>query len=71
MLPGAADLCGGKAACMGELTLDGRVNAAEGVLPMILGLKRHGINKFFIPEACLREAMLVKDAELFPVRSIA
>ena len=69
-LPGAADLCGGKAACMGELTLDGRVNAVEGVLPMILGLKRGGVDKFFIPQGCMPEAMLVKDVELFPVSSI-
>jgi len=69
-LPGASDLCEGKAACMGELTLDGRVNAAEGVLPMILGLKRLGVFKFFIPQACLKEAMLVKDVELYPVRSM-
>ena len=69
-LSGAADLCGGKAACLGELTLDGRVNAVDGVLPMIMGLKKTGVSKFFVPADCLQEAMLVKDVELFPVRSI-
>ena len=69
-LSGAADLCTGKAACLGELTLDGRVSAVDGVLPMIMGLKRSGVRKFFIPGACLPEAMLVKEVELYPVNSI-
>ena len=69
-LSGAEDLSNGNAACLGELTLDGRVNAVDGVLPMMMGLKKTGVNKFFIPEACLKEAMLVKDAEIYPVRSV-
>ena len=66
----AEDLCTGKAACMGELTLDGRVNAVDGVLPMLMGLRNSGVRKFFVPKACLKEAMLVKDVELYPVGSI-
>ena len=59
------ELCSGTAACLGELTLDGRINPVDGVLPMLTGLMSGGVRKFFIPAGNLSEALLVKGAELY------
>lgn len=51
-------------AFLGELTLDGRLAAVEGVLPMIIGMQRRGVKQVVIPEGNLPEAMLVKGMEI-------
>ena len=58
-------------ACFGELSLDGRVSGAEGILPMMSGMQKQGINTFMIPRENLAEASLVKGARLIPVGSLA
>lgn len=52
-------------AFLGELTLDGRLAAIDGALPMIIGLRKHGVRKIVIPPANLAEASLVKDIEIY------
>jgi magnesium chelatase family protein len=59
------------AAIIGELGLDGAVRAVRGIIGKLLGGKRHGINRFFIPAANLDQARLVPDIDVLPVSSLA
>ncbi len=60
----------GEYAFMGELSLNGDIFRIDGVLPLIMGLKACGVNKFIIPEGNMGEAGLVKNVEIFPVRNL-
>ena len=53
LLASESVLCRGdlsKTAFLGELTLDGRVQPCEGVLPMVIGLQRRGIGRVVLPQ---------------------
>ncbi len=58
-------------ACFGELSLDGGVRGVEGLLPMMTGLKKLGVNRFMVPAENLAEAKLVKGAAVTAVSSLA
>ena len=45
-------------AFIGELSLDGSLRGVTGVLPLILGLKEHGIKNVFVPKINASEAAL-------------
>ncbi len=53
-------------AFLGELTLDGKIEKVNGLLPMIIGLRRLGVRRYVIPQSNLAEAGLVKDIEVLP-----
>lgn len=55
---------------MGELSLDGKVNKINGVLPMCIELAKLGITKVVIPKENAKEASIVKDIEVIPVESL-
>lgn len=55
---------------IGELTLDGRLRAVPGVLPMILAARAHGLRKALVPDVQLDEAAMVTDIEVVGVRSL-
>ncbi len=57
-------------AFLGELTLDGRLAGIDGALPMIIGLRKHGVRRIVIPPANLAEASLVKDVEIYCARDL-
>ena len=57
-------------AFLGELTLDGRVLACDGVLPMVIGLQKWGIRRVVLPEENAAEAGLVRGMEIMPVRTL-
>jgi len=61
----------GEIAFLGELTLDGNLGAIDGALPMIIGLKKKGVKSIFLPESNLKEALLVRDVEFFPVNNLS
>ena len=44
---------------IGELSLDGRLRACRGILPMIIAGQKRGMKKIIVPEANLKEASLV------------
>ena len=49
---------------IGELSLDGRLRACRGILPMIIAGQKNGIKKIIVPEANLKEAGLVHGVEI-------
>jgi magnesium chelatase family protein len=55
---------------IGELALDGTLRPVKGILPIALGLKKHGIKKFVLPKLNANEAAIVKDIEVYPVSSL-
>ena len=59
------------AAFLGELSLDGRVNSVDGVLPMVISGYKSGITSFFVPADNADEAAVVEQANIYPVRSLS
>jgi magnesium chelatase family protein len=56
---------------LGELSLDGGIQPARGVLPIAAAARRHGCGALLLPHANSSEAAVVDGLELFPVRSLA
>ena len=54
----------------GELSLDGKVNKINGVLPMCIELAKLGIKKVILPKENAIEASVVKNIEIIPVESL-
>ena len=61
----------GRSLYLGELSLDGQVRAARGVLPVVEAAKRRGIDCAVVPAANAYEAGLVPGVTVVPVRSLA
>lgn len=57
-------------AFIGELSLDGSLRDVTGVLPLILGLKEHGIKNVFVPKINASEAALAGDINVFGVNCL-
>ena len=60
-----------RVAFVGELALDGNVRHAHGVLPMVGLAKERGLETVYVPEVDGREAALIEDIRIVPVRSLA
>lgn len=56
--------------CIGELSLDGTLRRATGILPLILGARDLGIQRAYIPEENMEEAMLIDGIEIIPIKSL-
>jgi magnesium chelatase family protein len=56
---------------IGELSLDGSVRHARGVLPMAAVARQEGYNRIFVPKADAAEAALIPGLEVIPVESLA
>lgn len=54
----------------GELALDGSVRHTTGVLPLALFAASHKYKRLFVPETNAKEASLVKNLEIFPVKHL-
>ncbi|MGL4738410.1 MAG: YifB family Mg chelatase-like AAA ATPase [Cellulosilyticaceae bacterium] len=54
-----------KYAIMGELSLNGKLRACSGILPMVIEAKSHGIKNIIVPLDNLEEARLVRDINIF------
>lgn len=57
-------------AFLGELSLNGEIRKAKGVLPMVLCAKKNGIKEIFIPYENVFEGAVVKDICVYPVKNI-
>lgn len=55
---------------MGELSLDGSLNPINGVLPISLMAKKEHFKGIILPYQNRLEASLVKELEIFPMRSL-
>jgi magnesium chelatase family protein len=56
---------------VGELSLDGSVRHARGVLPMAATAREQGFTRLFVPESDAMEASLIPGLEVIPVTSLA
>jgi magnesium chelatase family protein len=55
---------------LGELSLDGGIQAARGVLPIAAAARRRAFRGLLLPEANSREAAVVNGLDFYPVRSL-
>lgn len=55
---------------VGELSLDGHVNAVSGILPMIQCALKQGIKRCIVPKENGEEAALIEEMEVIPVDSL-
>lgn len=60
----------GKLMLMGELSLDGTLQAVKGVLPMAIKAREEGFEGFIVPKANAREAAVVNNLNVYGVESI-
>jgi magnesium chelatase family protein len=56
---------------LGELSLDGGIHAARGVLPIAAAARRDRFSGLLLPQPNRAEASVVEGLELYPVRSLA
>src|SRR5919108_2789304 len=56
---------------LGELSLDGSIQAARGVLPIAAGARREGLRGILLPAANAREAAIVTGLDVLPVTTLA
>jgi magnesium chelatase family protein len=56
---------------IGELSLDGGIQSARGVLPIAAAARRYRCPALLLPHPNRSEAAVVKGLELFPVRSLS
>jgi magnesium chelatase family protein len=55
---------------LGELALDGSLQAVNGILPMVLGARAAGFGKLIVPQANADEASLVDGIEIYAVERL-
>lgn len=57
-------------AFIGELSLDGKINKVNGVLPICIEAKKLGIKKIILPEENAKEGAVVSGVEIIGVKSL-
>ena len=55
---------------LGELSLDGKINKINGVLPICIEAARIGMKRILLPKENAKEASIVKNIEILPVESL-
>lgn len=55
---------------IGELSLDGKLNSVNGVLPMCIEAKKLGIKRIIVPKENAKEASIVSNIDIIPVTSL-
>ena len=55
---------------IGELSLDGKINKVNGILPMCIEAYKLGMTRVVIPKENAKEAFIVKDLEIIPVNNL-
>lgn len=58
-------------AFIGELGLGGQVEPVRGIIGKLLAGQKHKVDTFFIPEASLPQASLVRGVKLIPVKTFS
>jgi magnesium chelatase family protein len=62
--------CLDDALVIGEMSLEGTVRHARGILPMAACARQNGFKRIFVPAADAPEAALIPDIEVYPVLSL-
>ena len=57
-------------AFIGELSLDGKLNKVNGVLPMCIEARMLGIKQIVVPEENAKEAGIVSGIEVLPAKNL-
>lgn len=57
-------------AFIGELSLDGKLNKVDGILPMCIEAKKLGIEKIIVPIQNVKEASIVEGIEILGANSL-
>lgn len=60
-----------KIAFIGELSLDGKINKVNGVLPMCIEALRLGIKEVIVPKENATEAAIVRNIKITPAENLA
>lgn len=55
---------------IGEMSLSGKVNRVNGILPMCIEARSLGIKRVILPATNSNEAAVVKDLEIIPVKTL-
>ena len=55
---------------IGELSLDGKINGVNGILPMCIEALKYGIKKVIVPKENVKEAAIVKDLQVIGVKDL-
>lgn len=55
---------------IGELSLNGNIEKAKGILPMCIEAKKLGIKKIILPKQNASEAAILQDIEILPVTTL-
>ena len=56
---------------IGELSLDGKINRVNGILPMCMEAKELGIKRIILSKANANEAAIVKELDIIPVDNLS
>lgn len=59
-----------KTAFIGELSLDGKINKVNGVLPMCIEASKLGITEVIVPKENATEAGIVKNLKIIPAENL-
>jgi len=57
-------------AYIGELSLDGNINAIDGALPMVISMRELNIKKCLVPYENRIECSVITDMEIIPVKTL-
>lgn len=55
---------------LGELSLDGGIRGVNGVLPIALSARENNVKRLILPSSNAREAAVVEEIEVYPVKSL-
>lgn len=59
-----------KTVFIGELSLNGKINSVNGILPMCIDALKMGIERAVIPKANAKEARIVKGLEIIAIKNL-
>ncbi len=55
---------------LGELSFEGSTRHTQGILPMVMAAREHGLREVFVPAVNAAEASLVSDVDVLPVGTL-
>ena len=55
---------------IGELSLDGKLNGVNGILPICIECMKHGIKEVIVPKKNADEAAIVKELDIIGVNNL-